>query len=70
MGVSLLDCLLDEEERAPLLETFDGGLFLFYTSSKGFNHMQYQIRDPEGFARMLETIIETGRLPTPGVKKA
>ena len=29
-GVSLLD----EEERAPLLETFDGGLFLFYTSSK------------------------------------
>ncbi len=33
-GVSLLDCLLDEEEREPLLETFDGGLFLFYTSSK------------------------------------
>ena len=30
VGVSLLD----EEERAPLLETFDGGLFLFYTSSK------------------------------------
>ena len=27
MGVSLLDCLLDEEERAPLLETFDGGQF-------------------------------------------
>ena len=33
-GVSLLDCLLDEEEREPLLEIFDGGLFLFYTSSK------------------------------------
>ena len=31
--------------------------------------MQYQIRDPEGFARMLETIIETGRLPNPVVKK-
>ena len=30
---------------------------------EGFNHMQYQIRDPEGFARMLETIIETDRLP-------
>ena len=26
-------------------------------------HMQYQIRDPEGFARMLETIMETDRLP-------
>ena len=33
-GGSLLDCLLDEEERAPLLETFDCGLFLLYTSSK------------------------------------
>ena len=32
--------------------------------------MQYQIREPEGFARMLETIIETGRLPNPVVKKA
>ena len=31
--------------------------------------MQYQIRDSEGFARMLETIIETGRLPNPVVKK-
>ena len=30
---------------------------------KGFNHMQYQIRDPEGFARMLETIATTGQLP-------
>lgn len=29
----------------------------------GFNHMQYQIRDPEGFARMLENIIENNRLP-------
>ena len=24
--------------------------------------MQYQIRDPEGFARMLKKIIETGKL--------
>lgn len=30
---------------------------------EGFNHMQYQIRDPEGFTRMLETIIENNRLP-------
>jgi len=25
--------------------------------------MQYQIQNPEGFSRMLETIIETDRLP-------
>ncbi len=28
----------------------------------GYNHMQYQIKDPKGFARMLETIAETGTL--------
>lgn len=28
----------------------------------GCNHMQYQIRNPEGFAKMLEGIIETGKL--------
>ena len=28
----------------------------------GFNHMQYQIRDPKGFAEMLEKIIETGKI--------
>ena len=30
---------------------------------EGHDHMQYQIRDPEGFVRMLETIMETDRLP-------
>lgn len=30
---------------------------------QGHNHMQYQIRDPEGFARMLESIIEKDALP-------
>lgn len=25
--------------------------------------MQYQIRDPEEFARMLEAVMETGKLP-------
>ena len=24
------------------------------------NHMQYQIRDPKGFAKMLDTLIEKG----------
>ena len=30
---------------------------------EGFNHMPYQIRNPKGFARMLEMIIEIDRLP-------
>ncbi len=30
---------------------------------EGYNHMQYQIQDPKGFARILETIAETGALP-------
>ena len=36
---------------------------------EGFNHMQYQIRDPEGFARMLVTIIETVDLPASKVRQ-
>lgn len=30
---------------------------------EGHNHMQYQIRDPRGFAAMLTYLIETGKLP-------
>ena len=29
----------------------------------GFNHMQYQIRDPKGFASMLASIMECGAMP-------
>ena len=29
----------------------------------GYNHMQYQIRDPKGFAEMLTVVIETGAMP-------
>ena len=29
---------------------------------EGFNHMPYQIRNPKGFARMLEMIIETDNI--------
>ena len=29
----------------------------------GYNHMQYQIRDPKGFAEMLVSIIGTNTLP-------
>ena len=28
----------------------------------GGNHMQYQIRDPKGFAGMLDSVIEKGKL--------
>ena len=31
---------------------------------EGYNHMQYQIRDPDGFANMLRSILEENRLPT------
>ena len=30
---------------------------------EGYDHMQYQIRDPEGFAAMLRAVIERGTLP-------
>lgn len=28
-----------------------------------FNHIQYQIRDPKGFADMLISIMDAGKLP-------
>ena len=34
-----------------------------YPVFEGCNHMQYQIRDPRGFAAMLRTIMEESRLP-------
>ena len=46
--------------RNAVMQTYIYGNFPVF---EGFNHMQYQIRDPEGFARMLETIIEIDRLP-------
>ena len=46
--------------RNAMMETYLYGNFPVF---EGFNHMQYQIRDPEGFARMLEEIIKTDRLP-------
>ena len=46
--------------RNALMQTYIHGNFPVF---EGFNHMQYQIQNPEGFARMLEMIIETDRLP-------
>ena len=34
-----------------------------YPAFNGYNHMEYQIKDPAGFANMLRSIIENDRLP-------
>ena len=34
-----------------------------YPVFEGYNHMQYQIRDPKGFAEMLDSIIEKNEIP-------
>ena len=42
------------------MQTYKYGNFPVFN---GFNHMQYQIRNPKGFAEMLESIIEKNELP-------
>ena len=37
--------------------------FAHYPVFEGYRHMQYQIRDPKGFAEMLTSIMEKGRMP-------
>ena len=37
--------------------------FANYPIFDGFNHMQYQIQDPKGFAKMLKYIVEFNQLP-------
>ena len=46
--------------RAAVMKAYPGGNFPVFD---GYNHMQYQIRDPKGFADMLSSIIERGELP-------
>ncbi|MBU5480749.1 alpha/beta hydrolase [Blautia sp. MSJ-19] len=46
--------------RAAVMKAYPSGNFPVFD---GHNHMQYQIRDPKGFAEMLIAIIETGELP-------
>ena len=46
--------------RNAVMQAYKYGNFPVF---EGLNHMQYQIRNPEGFARMLEMIIKTYRLP-------
>ena len=41
-----------------------------YPVFEGYNHMEYQIRDPKGFAAMLRSIIEENKMPElPFLKK-
>lgn len=46
--------------RDAVMKAYPSGNFPVFN---GHNHMQYQIRDPKGFAEMLMSIIETGELP-------
>ena len=46
--------------RDAVMKAYSGGNFPVFD---GHNHMQYQIRDPKGFADMLSSIIERGELP-------
>ena len=45
--------------RNAVMQTYKYGNFPVFD---GCNHMQYQIRDPKGFAEMLEGIIESGKM--------
>ena len=46
--------------RDDVMNTYKYGNFPVF---KGFNHMQYQIRDPEGFAQMLISVMRENKLP-------
>ena len=46
--------------RDAVMRAYPHGSFPVF---EGHNHMQYQIRDPEGFAHMLQGIMERGTLP-------
>ena len=37
--------------------------YAHYPVFEGYNHMQYQIKDPAGFAAMLRSVIENDSLP-------
>lgn len=46
--------------RAAVMQAYPKGNYPVF---KNYNHMQYQIQNPKGFAAMLESIIENDRLP-------
>lgn len=53
--------------RAAVMEAYPQGHFPVF---QGYDHMQYQIRDPRGFSQMLAFLIERGDIPDlPFVRK-
>lgn len=46
--------------RAAVMKAYPAGNFPVF---EGYNHMQYQIRDPRGFADMLRSVVERDTLP-------
>ena len=46
--------------RDNVMKTYEHGNFPVF---EGFNHMQFQIRDPKGFAAMLVSVVEKNELP-------
>ena len=53
--------------REAVMKAYPQGNFPVF---EGYNHMQYQIRDPKGFAAMLRALMEQGALPEPPALKA
>ena len=45
--------------RSSVMEAYPQGNYPIFD---GCNHMQYQIRDPQGFAKMLQSVMENGTL--------
>ena len=43
--------------RSAVMQAYPAAIFA------DFNHIQYQIRDPKGFADMLISIMDAGKLP-------
>ena len=46
--------------RAAVMKAYPKGSYPIF---EGHNHMQYQIREPQNFAKMLRAIMEEGKLP-------
>lgn len=53
----------DEEHFKYRKDVMDSYPFANYPIFEGHNHMQYQIKNPQGFAQMLKNVARTGNLP-------
>lgn len=52
--------------RPAVMEAYPKGQFPVF---EGYDHMQYQIQDPEGFAAALVSLMETDQLPEPPIPR-